>query len=437
MEVTEARLRLSAGWAAINREDAKKRDGESVLPGVPVIPTKSFRDLWLAPAEWAAFLGCSWTWCIGMFLPVLLVRDLGVWGWVVFAAPNVVGAAAMGWVLKTAAASQRISDEHRGACAAFSAVTIAFHVFFLLWFLPRLIGLPPVACAFALVAVYLLITINKPGWDLPAAAATWAVSLAMLGLFLRRHQPILPGVGSHRTIDVLWLAPVCVFGFLLCPYLDLTFHRARQNTSPDGARFAFGAGFSVCFLAMIVFSLIYATALSPLLDSSWRERVPAAFALVIAIHMIVQSAFTLAVHTRSFVTAQVPRGAVVALLLLAQVALLLGLAGNFLPRYHGLDAGELVYRLLIAFYGLVFPAYVWGCMIPRRDGRTAMSVRAVVLGVVVAAPMYWMGFIENRPAWLVPGLAAVLLSRYAVPRGTALPAGTGPFPPNASGSASR
>src|ERR1051325_4731620 len=48
---------------------------------------------------WAIYLGMSWTWCIGMFLPVLLVRDYGVWASVVFAVPNVLGAAAMGWVL--------------------------------------------------------------------------------------------------------------------------------------------------------------------------------------------------------------------------------------------------------------------------------------------------------------------------------------------------
>ena len=40
---------------------------------------------------WAFFLACSWTWCVGMFLPVLLVRNWGIWGWVVFAVPNVIG----------------------------------------------------------------------------------------------------------------------------------------------------------------------------------------------------------------------------------------------------------------------------------------------------------------------------------------------------------
>src|SRR4051812_22981962 len=45
------------------------------------------------PVLWAIFLGVSWTWVIGMFLPVLLVRDYGLLGWVVFAIPNVIGAA--------------------------------------------------------------------------------------------------------------------------------------------------------------------------------------------------------------------------------------------------------------------------------------------------------------------------------------------------------
>ena len=43
------------------------------------------------PIGWAAFLASSWTWCIGMFLPVLMIRDYGGWGWAVFALPNILG----------------------------------------------------------------------------------------------------------------------------------------------------------------------------------------------------------------------------------------------------------------------------------------------------------------------------------------------------------
>src|SRR3954466_11135783 len=81
--------------------------------------------------SWAAFLACSWTWCIGMFLPVLLIRDYGLAGWWVFAVPNVIGAAAMGTVLRDAQASRRLVAAHRTACRWFSIVTICFHGFFI------------------------------------------------------------------------------------------------------------------------------------------------------------------------------------------------------------------------------------------------------------------------------------------------------------------
>ncbi|HXE53006.1 MAG TPA: hypothetical protein VN541_08330, partial [Tepidisphaeraceae bacterium] len=319
------------------------------------------------------FLGCSWTWCIGMFLPVLLVRDLGLWGWVAFAIPNVVGAAAMGWVLRTRDASLRIVQSHAAACRAFSAVTIAFHVFFVLWFVPRLVGLPASACTFALAAVYLLATVRRLTLDTIVAAIVWIISLVLFGLFLTRHSPVhIPMDGDLSPINTLWLTPVCIFGFLLCPYLDLTFHRARQETSDRGARIAFGVGFGICFLAMIVFSLCYATALKPLLSPQWRQHLRPAFGAIITTHMILQTAFTLAAHTRSVVYSKISPGGILALLVLSQLALLLGLAGNLLPRQFGLDFGELIYRLFMAFYGLLFPAYVWICMVPRRQSRGAL-----------------------------------------------------------------
>ena len=67
------------------------------------------------PIGWAAYLACSWTWCIGMFLPVLLYRDFGLRGFILFAVPNVLGAAAMGWVLRTPASSSRLVSRHPGA----------------------------------------------------------------------------------------------------------------------------------------------------------------------------------------------------------------------------------------------------------------------------------------------------------------------------------
>ncbi len=83
-------------------------------------------------------------------------------------------------------------------------------------------------------------------------------------------------------------------------------------------------------------------------------------------------------------------------------------------RLHAtMPAWEVVYRGFMAFYGLVFPAYVWICMIPnagwalgnRGRGGTAGSCGCSAAGGSCwPRPCYWMGFIEHEEAWLVPGL---------------------------------
>jgi hypothetical protein len=376
-------------------------------------PCNAIRDSRLG---WAIFLGCSWTWCIGMFLPVLLVRELGIWGWIVFAIPNVIGAAAMGWVLRNPDSSRRIVEKHAAACRAFSAVTIAFHVFFLLWFVPRLIGLPAAAGAFALVVLYLLLTLARPVADLFIARAVFLISLWLFVMFLEKRLTTIPLSGSHPTIDAVFLAPACILGFALCPYLDLTFHRARQSLADrKRSRIAFGLGFGVIFFSMIVFSLCYATALSPLIAPDWGQHLRPAFGWVIGFHMILQAAFTLAIHARSLAESRIRPGGIFALLLLAQIAIFAALASPLLPRWFDLDPGELVYRLFMSFYGLVFPAYVWICMLPGRGDLSAASLRALILALFVAAPCFWLGFIADHMIWLLPGVLAVVLARFFVP----------------------
>jgi len=355
-----------------------------------------------------------------MFLPVIFIRHLGIWGWIVFAIPNVIGAAAMGWVLSNPGTSERIVQEHAAACSAFSAVTIAFHIFFLLWFVPRLVGLPMTSTALALASIYLLITARRQTWDLPAAAIVWLFSIALAVLFVHLSDGIhILTTGTESSFNAAWLAPVCIFGFALNPYLDLTFHRARQALNPSKSRVSFGLGFGLFFLSMIVFTLLYAATLFPLLAPDWRDHLRPSLGLIIAAHMIVQSAYTLSVHGRSFVLANPKRGTLFAFGILAQIALFLALASNLLPRFRGLDAGEVIYLLFMAFYAVIFPAYVWLCMLPGRDATAGISpakIRALVSCVIIAIPMFWMAFVENHWAWLAPGLAVILLSRFAIPR---------------------
>jgi len=71
----------------------------------------------------------------------------------------------------------------------------------------------------------------------------------------------------------------------------------------------------------------------------------------------------------------------------------------------------------MGFYGLVFPAYVWLCMIPGR-GRlepTRWQLLVFALAVLIALPMFWMGFIQRQLIWLLPGVAIVLLARVMIP----------------------
>ena len=73
---------------------------------------------------------------------------------------------------------------------------------------------------------------------------------------------------------------------------------------------------------------------------------------------------------------------------------------------------EPAYRLFMGFYGLVFPAYVWLCMMPGPCEKPRRGDwRLFALAVAIAAPFYWLGFVEGRMFWLLPGLAVVLLSR--------------------------
>src|SRR4029078_4524317 len=115
-----------AEGASQDEGDAQEEMTHSSSPPPPLTPSPP------QAFSWAVFLGMSWTWCIGMFLPVLLVRDYGPWAWGAFAIPHVVGAAAMGWVLSTGA-SDDIARNHSFWVKAFSWVTAAFQIFFAFW----------------------------------------------------------------------------------------------------------------------------------------------------------------------------------------------------------------------------------------------------------------------------------------------------------------
>ena len=138
---------------------------------------------------WSFYLASSWTWCIGMFLPVLLVDDFGVWGWIVFAVPNVVGAAAVGALRSPLRDSVTPADAQGFGrlSLAFSFVTILFHTAFLGWMTPIVFSpfagnsaqtaSGALAVALCVTGAWMVSRLHDTGMLL-AAIATYALSLS-------------------------------------------------------------------------------------------------------------------------------------------------------------------------------------------------------------------------------------------------------------------
>ncbi len=343
-----------------------------------------------------------------MYFPVLLIREFGFWGWIVFALPNVIGSAIAGSVMQSAERSRKLLAHHAPAGVLFSVVTIAFHVFFVGWMLRPLVGVGPATGVFLLAG--LIYAIGGKRRDLVIAAIVILLSLVAMGFAL--SQPLENGrmfANANPAPALVALVPVCMIGFFLCPYLDLTYHRARQHTEPAAGAKAFQLAFFGPFFLMILFTLLYAN----WLDQRLENRV---LQWAIGGHMMVQIALTMAFHVRAVMetTHQEHKS----LRVLLPAGMLVGLALGLLPvRFPVLashDVGETIYLCFMGAYGAFFPAYVLLCMIPTSKTPAAPDRAAWVRVVIVAAlvfPCYWMGLIEHHTWWLLPGALILLISR--------------------------
>lgn len=343
---------------------------------------------------WGAYLAVSWTWCIGMYLPVMLVRDLGVWAFAAFAAPNVIGAAGMGWVLRREGSSERIVREHGPALRWFSLATIAFQVFFGTHLLA--------ASGHVATAAGALIGASIAGVVLRRALPVFAVivlggSVAALAGF-GGGSPTMPAL-EGEVGPALLLLPGFAFGFALCPYLDLTFHRARRSVAGGAGTTAFVVGFGVMFLAMILGTLAYSTALAG-----------GAFPAVIVAHMGVQLAATIVLHEREVM--REGRGGAGGVW--AAAAIGAGAAGL---AATGAVEFERVYLGFLGLYACVFPVYAWVCMIGHRGHRAGPTrAKMAIVGVTfaVVAPLFWLALAEGRTALAVPAAGLLLASRLGL-----------------------
>ena len=226
---------------------------------------------------WGIYLAVSWTWCIGMFLPAILVRDMGAWVLAVFAVPNIVGAGLVGWT----DLADRLRRRHGGMVRAFSVVTIAFQSFFASVLISRLGPISGAGVMAGFVCVWGVMTLGRS--PIRPTQVVFGVSM-LAGLVLlwtlggqlpasvRAETGDVVGggegvaAGSAGVIALVALAPVVAFGFLLCPPMDATFQHVRLQTRDRGGdaggdrggrrtRVAFTLGFGVFFPLLICASM--------------------------------------------------------------------------------------------------------------------------------------------------------------------------------------
>lgn len=355
-------------------------------------------------------LATSWTWCIGMFLPVLLLRDFGLWGWAAFAAPNVIGAALLGrWQYQHAGRS--LLDQHKRAMVWFSIITVAFHVFFIAWFAQRLLGqwaMPMFVTAVLVFTVFIRAgKAGLAGWLALILSAMAACSyFATMGM----GQPPVVLIDLTQTKDLLLLWPAIIIGFVFCPHMDLTLQRVRGDLPPSQRRPTFAAAFLGVFLLMITFTLFYAGSLQLTLSQGRDLLLPASVAVAIGIHLCVQGGITTALHASEIIRKANSRHIVRSMLLFVVVMVGLLVLGRAIApgtSLLGYDPGEVVYRMFIGFYGLTFPAYAWAAWVWRNEPK--LSLAAWLAPALIAMPMFTAGFLAHRPVWIVPGVAIILL----------------------------
>ncbi len=361
---------------------------------------------WLQVVPRSVYLACSWTWCIGMFFPVFLIGDFGIWGWVAFAIPNIVGAGAVGVVLRRPEQSQQLVAKHRPAMIGFSIVTVLFQAYFLgrlaVLSLPQMPGVP-VAASVAIVALFgavgvaILSKLRLQGW-LRAAIAVYLFSLVSAYLAWRTSAgnalSIPAATGEYPLGSLMWMAPALFFGFALCPWLDLTFHRIRQETPGKQGSRAFILGFAVFFPVLVALTALYANGY---LGIGW-------ISYWIGAHMLAQLMFTVGAHVGQwkYRAPDQSKQLTLAVLLLGAGLFALGAGLNR-------DFFRIGYEVFMSFYGLLFPAYVWIVMV-RRERPPTQPIKLWIISIALATPFFAVGYLAHQWVFLPVGVAIPLLA---------------------------
>jgi hypothetical protein len=355
---------------------------------------------------WGLYLTCSWTWCIGMFLPIILMHRYGWLGFVIFSVPNVLGCAAFGYVLKTPERSKALVEKYKTAISLFALVTIAFHIFFIAMLslvyindFSFLISAWLPFCILALCACVAFVPTKI--WPI-LAAGLWCFSI-IAGLSLLPFNTVPQG--NLPWQEAVWLLPITTFGFFLSPYLDPTFHRALQS-SPS--KHSFGV-FGITFLVMIGFTTTYLG-----IAQDGYDNTLFVFSALLSLHLLLQSMFTISVHMKEgirIVSRKRKKLFVGFLALFCVVAVAVAHRfGGISPSGNWLDGWQDDYLRFFVFYGLVFPGIVAVFMFTNKK-FTPLRTTLFAFALLFSMPLLEIGYLQGS-AWLTV-LPVILLITWA------------------------
>lgn len=417
---------------------------------------------------WGAFLGTSWTWVIGMVLPALLIRDMGWAGFLTFAIPNCIGAAAMGTVLSGRAA-RKLPEKHMGMIITFSIVTVAYHFYIAGYLLPTLLG-PLSLVLFILAALIagVFMSVWKDRGALWFSIVAWIISFScfIVALCIPSAKPFSIYL-EQPLLDqsFMWFfLPASVGGFLLCPYLDATFIRARAKTKGVTGKLAFKVGFLVFFATMIVFTTAYSHQLVDVFASG-SGKLSGVWAVILLVHIPLQMGLTVAWHMREVfgafffglkekynklesydckecagLTKQVLMTGFVGIMVSCAIVFIsifvLGvtlrnvsfewfedfkIANNIKNVYDAyeikrfISIGEIGYRCILILYGTLFPAYVLLMMVPTlypSDNKRSWFI--FIITVLISSFTAYLGFIHDIGWGIMGTLVVICLARLVI-----------------------
>lgn len=358
---------------------------------------------------WGLFGASAWVWCIGMYLPVLLLQWYGWSGFLIISIPNVIGAAAVGLLLGRGSTSRLFCQRHERTIRWFIVATIGFHMLFLAmvgrWLLPDSTNLPfqnvlllPIT---AWMLAWMIALLPRQLWPV-LGSIVWIGAVALLWSRMPDAYDGLGWTGTRPPINVLWYAPVFTFGLLLCPWLDGPFHRMMQASNSRWSFIVLGPAFGL---------MLFVTA------SYWRLE-PDTLLLPVFVYLVVQCVFTMAANFRELSPGGVAGGRTGFILLLPLLVPLLPWLSAKLDVVSWVGALDAYLRYLV-LYGMVFPAIVLYYCTPRPWPRSAGRTTCFIVLLLICAVLGEAGLI-NGHTWGHPSLAALaigllLAARWAWP----------------------